>query len=371
MYRIVSSPSESTNGRGNDLWPALDSLLAAASPERARAHGLGPLEALRLNRVGAPVPDAVAVEARIAAVGMLSVRPLLERVRDGCEGPLVLMKGPEVAMRYPGAARGFMDVDLLTPDPHRAHHQLQEAGFVEAVDPELFDPHHHLLPLKWPNLPLTVEMHGSPHWPEGLQAPSGRAIIGGAVPSALGIDGIHAPQVAQHALLIAAHAWAHEPLRYLRDLIDVRAIATPDERAAIERTANAWGITRLWRTTDRVTDAVLGRRRMPIVARSWARHLPELRERTVLENHLCAWLAAYSALPAGTALARTASALRSDILPAPEEGWSDKLTRTLEAARSATSPLSHHHERLGEAATRGRKRKRPNRDAVASNDDPS
>ena len=54
---------------------------------------------------------------------------------------------------------------------------------------------------------------------------------------------------------------------------------------------------RLWQTTDRATNAVLEGARMPFVVGLWARHLLEQRERTVLENHLRAWVAAYSALP--------------------------------------------------------------------------
>ena len=357
----MSDSANSESEPRDDLWPAVDSLLASGSPERARVHGLGPLEALRLTQVGEPVPEAVAMEARMAAVAMLSVRPLLERIRAGCDGPLVLMKGPEIAIRYPGAARMFVDVDLLTPEPNWTHGQLQEAGFVEAGDPELFRPHHHLQPLKWPDLPLLVEIHGRPHWPEGLKARPVALIIDAAVPSGLHVEGILTPEPAQHALLVAAHSWAHEPLRRLRDLIDVRALAASDVRAAIERTARSWGITRLWRTTDRATDAVLGRRRMPLLVSPWARHLPEQRERTVLENHLRAWLAAYWALPVGSALATTARALRDDVAPAPEEGWSDKLSRMLTASKNATTPLSHHNRRLGEAATRGRNRNRNRR----------
>ena len=306
----------------------------------------------------------------MAAFAMLSVRPLLERVREACEGPLVLMKGPEIAIRYPGAARLFIDVDLLTARPRLTHRQLLLAGFVEASGPELLADHHHLPPLRCPGLPLLVEIHGGPNWPDGLKAPAAAEIIGPAVPSGLGIDGILVPDGAQHALLVAAHAWAHEPLRRLRDLVDVRALSATEEPVAIERAARAWRITRLWRTTDRVTDAILGRRRMPFVVGLWAGHLSEQRERTVLENHLRAWVAAYWALPVRSALATTARAMRDDISPAADEGWLDKISRMLSAATSATDPLSQHEQRLGEAATRGRVSK-PKGDATNSDSDAS
>jgi hypothetical protein len=358
----VTDVAESTSDDRDDLWPAVNAMLLGATPEGARVHGLGPLEAFRRNAIGASVPDALAMEARMAAFAMLSVRPLLERVRRGCDGPLVLMKGPEVALRYPGAARGFIDIDLLVPAPRRAHDQLREAGFIEAGDYEQFKPRHHLRPLHWPGLPLRVEIHGRAHWPDGLKAPAADSIIGYARPSRLAVEGILAPEDTQHALLVAAHAWAHEPLWRVRDLLDARALATPSTRRSIERMARAWNVERLWRITDRVTDAVLGMRRMPLVVRPWAAHLLAVRERTVLENHLRDLMAAYWALPVVAAMATSAHAIAYDLLPAPEEGWSDKVSRMLTASRNAKKPLSQHDLQLGEAATRGRNRERPQDD---------
>jgi hypothetical protein len=351
--------SDSTSvERHRELWHALDRLLRAAGPERAVLQGVGPLEAERRNRVGEPIPAALEIEARRAAFAMLSVQPLLRRIRDNCDGPLVLMKGPEIAIHYPGSARAFHDIDLLVPQPDRTHGQLREAGFAVAGDPDRFRPHHHLQPLKWPDLPLRVEIHGRPHWPEGLDAPAASSIIAASVLSTQGVEGILAPELPHHVLLVAAHAWAHEPLHRLRDLIDVRALAVSATREALEQTARSWGVTRLWRTTDRVTDAVLGWGRMPLHLRLWAGHLLELRERTVMQNHLRAWLAAYSALPISSALATTAHAVRDDVSRAPEERWAEKLARAVTASKNAGMPLSRHHRRLGEAATRGRTRNR-------------
>jgi hypothetical protein len=360
--------ADSAAERREDLWPAVNTLLAGITPEHARIHGLGALEAFRRNLVGVVVPEALAMEARMAAVAMLSVRPLLERIRNCCDGPLVLMKGAELALRYPGSARGFNDIDLLTSEPQRVHDQLREAGFVEAGGEKLSESHHHLRPMRWPDLPLKVEIHGGPNWPSGLEAPPVASIIGSASASDLRVEGILAPEAAHHALLVAAHAWAHVPLWRLRDLIDVRALAPPSERAAIDRTARAWGLTRLWRTTDRVTDAVLGRGRMPLLVRPWAKHLLERRERTVLENHLRALLAAYWALPLTAAAATTADALAEDLLPAPEEGWSHRLWRIKTASRNANTPMSHHKLQRDKAATGSGNRRRRGDHAAGAND---
>jgi Uncharacterised nucleotidyltransferase len=369
QLQAVSDLPKIESGRPGELWAAVDRLLAGASPEGVRAHRLGPLEALRRQGAGEDVPEVLAAEARVAAFAMLSVRPLLHRIRASCDGRLVLMKGPEIAIRYPGAARAFVDLDLLTDDADLAYRQLRASGFVEAGDPEVSGVPQHVPPLKWPDLPLFVEMHGHPHWPDGLPAPSTGPILDAAVTSALGVDGILAPEKAQHALIVAAHSWAHEPLRALRDLIDVRVLSAEVDPEAIGRTAEEWRIGRLWRTTDRVTDAVLNSERMPFLAGLWAKHLPECREPTVLENHLRAWSAAYCALPVESALMTTARAARSDILRAPEEGWPDKISRMLAAARNATSPLSRHEHQLGDAATRGRVRKQTEGDAAAARED--
>lgn len=115
--------------------------------------------------------------------------------------------------------------------------------------------------------------------------------------SALGADGVLAPDPARHALLIAAHSWAHEPLRRLRDLVDAHAVAAEADAAEVERLARSWYIDGLWRTTEAVAQAVFERRSSPLALRLRARHLAAVREPTVFENHLLRWLAGYEALP--------------------------------------------------------------------------
>ena len=52
----VVSSAESTSSDRDDLWPALNAVLASASPEGARLHALGPLEAFRREQLGALRP---------------------------------------------------------------------------------------------------------------------------------------------------------------------------------------------------------------------------------------------------------------------------------------------------------------------------
>ena len=65
---------------------------------------------------------------------------LLERIRTATEGPLLLVKGPEVARLYPDPAlRCFRDLDILVPDAPATQRQLLAAGFQETGDPSLYE----------------------------------------------------------------------------------------------------------------------------------------------------------------------------------------------------------------------------------------
>ena len=241
---------------------------------------------------------------------------------------------------------------LLVQDARAVHRQLKASGFVEYGDPAP----HHLCPLRWPSLPVFLEVHSAPNWPKQLTPPSAAELIGAALPSALGVDGVLAPDPARHALLIAAHSWAHEPLRRLRDLVDARAVAAEADPAEVRRLTRSWHVDRLWRTTEAVAQTVFEGRPSPLVLRLRARHLAAVREPTVLEHHLRRWLAGYGALPPRIAAADAFAVLRADLRPAPEESWRAKLMRTTRAFRDARMPLSHHDLLLGEEATRGRGR---------------
>ena len=52
-------------------------------------------------------------------------------------------------------------------------------------------------------------------------------------PSATGVPGLLAPVPAAHAVLLAAHSWAHAPLRRLLDLIDVTVAVEHDRDRAL------------------------------------------------------------------------------------------------------------------------------------------
>ena len=92
---------------------------------------------------------------------------------------------------------------------------LLASGFVEVEDGNYSDlvDHHHLHPIRFPSIWLNVEVHSAPNWPPRAPAPPPLAeIIEAAVPSALGVEGVSAPDRAHHALMLASHSWRHEPL---------------------------------------------------------------------------------------------------------------------------------------------------------------
>src|SRR3954454_25332597 len=124
------------------MWDRVDQLLAKAPHEQAlRLHRVELLEARRRRAAGADV-GALAGDVAIAAVRDLGALPLLARVRAAWDGPLVLHKGPELALDYPAPRlRRFWDLDLLTSNASAAQAALLAAGFREV---EKEDSGHHL-----------------------------------------------------------------------------------------------------------------------------------------------------------------------------------------------------------------------------------
>src|SRR5204863_952626 len=180
------------------------------------------------------------------------------------DGPLVLLKGPEVAQRYPTRARRFGDLDLLPEDAEAAQAALLAAGFrLEDRDwpPPGYDdrrrPHYHLHPLEWPGLALRVEVHRRVKWPKGFEAPRNEDLFDAAVPSSLMIDGLLVPHPRHQAVLLASHAWGEVAMRHLRELFDVAVFVDDAERDELARVAEHWGFRRGWETTLAVADWLL------------------------------------------------------------------------------------------------------------------
>lgn len=203
-----------------------------------------------------------------------------------------------------------------------------------------------------------MEIHKAPAWPGSAEPPALGEIVERARPSGLAVEGISTPDPVDHALLLAAHAWVHEPLHTLRDLLDVSAVSAGVATDELERAARAWQIGRIWRTTSDAANALFAAGRPTLPIRTWGRHLAPVRERTVLDNHLQRWLHTFSELPLHSALITVAETLRLEVLPTPEESWHDKLVRVRHAVTHPQAPVSRHTSEWRHEATRRRSQRR-------------
>ena len=328
---------------GTDIWAGVDRLLERGDERALVFHRLETLAARRLRRLGREVPEELVESERLGAAFTLAATAHLSRVRGAVDGPLLVVKGPDLAALYPDPAlRIARDLDLVARDPRAVQSALLAAGFVESGDPDLYARAPHLRPLAWPGMPVEVEVHAQPNWPPRLEAPASAELLEGAEPSAAGVEGVLVPALERHVLVVAAHAWMHGPLQRLRDLLDVALLAREAERREVERVARAWGMTKLWRTSAAIADALFLGDPAPRALRGWAKNLAEVRERTVLEQHVARWRCWFDALPPSLAARATLDELHEDLTPDPGESWGSKLRRSRRAVRNAFVRRSEH-----------------------------
>lgn len=327
------------------LFAGLDRLLARAGDRADLAiHRLEPLAARRLRELGREVPDELADAERLGTALALAASVHLERARATVDGLLLVLKGPEVAARYPDAAlRIYRDVDLVAPDPREAQRALVAAGYREVGDSAYYATAAHLLPLAWPGLPLELEVHARPNWPRRLRPPTASELLEDARPASVGVEGLLAPGPERHALVLAAHAWTHGPLLRARDLLDVGLLAAEADRAETERLARSWGMEKLWRATLGLVGALFLDEPPPRALRGWASNLAALDERTVLRGHVARWVGWYTAFPTALATRAMLDEVRVDLSPDGDEGWRSKGRRSVRALRNAFVPRSEHH----------------------------
>jgi hypothetical protein len=344
------------------LWEGVDRLLERLGPKLVDEHRLGPLAARWLRLRGEPVPEQLAREERAARAARLVAPALLARVREAYDGPLLLLKGPELARLYPDGARRLGDLDLLALDAERAQEALLAAGFREQPDKSVLDytKHHHLRPVEWPGLALAVEVHRRVMWPGGLPAPRNEQLFEAAVPSVVA-EGILSPDPHHHAILVASHSWGEVPMRTVRELIDVLVLTNDDAREDLARLARSWNFDRGWRATIAAADWLLQEGEEPRFVRYWARYMRQLREPTVFEMHLQAWLSPFSLTRPQIAVRLSAAAVLRDLRPWAEEGWGSKTRRIAHALRHPLSPKSAHDRRSGQGRWRRRAAAEPDR----------
>jgi Uncharacterised nucleotidyltransferase len=299
--RLASSASEPIGPSA--IWAKVDPLLQRLQPEAARAHGVVPLLVERLRGHGEAVPHEFLQEERAAKMANAIAPAVLARARSAYDGRMMVLKGPEVSVLYPGRARMLVDLDLLVDDAPAAREALLRAGF-ESADrlKSVSEAFYHMNPVELPGVPLPIELHKSFRWPNGLHPAPNEDLFAAAVPSSVGVPGLLAPSKPHHAVLLAAHAWAERPLERLRDLFDIAAMADGIAKDELKEIATQWGWQRIWRTDQRAIDWLLDDGPKPLAVGLWARHLQDVREASALDRALAYWLSPFWATRAVTAM---------------------------------------------------------------------
>jgi Uncharacterised nucleotidyltransferase len=341
--KVETALAPSAEGGAADLWRGVDALVDRMEVDAIRANGLEAYAARRLRETGRDVPADFTHRERATRAAMMIAPNVLARAREAYSGRLLVFKGPEVAALYPSSSsRSFSDIDLIADDADAAQKALLAAGFEEVPDPEdEYAGIHHLVPLRWPSLPIEIEIHDAPKWPDHLPLPPKDELLAEAVESRVA-PGFEAPAPHHHALLLAAHSWGHTPLRSLRDLVDVAAMAEVADPQLTEAAARRWRFERVWRTTKSVADWLVGRAQRPAAVTLFARHLIALREATVFEGHLERWVSAFWMLPPRRALPLAARRFAYELTPAEGETWRGKVRRVAHVARHRSTPKSEY-----------------------------
>jgi hypothetical protein len=332
------------SGASPELWAALRRLAAGAPDlESLREHRIDVVAAAARRADGEAVPPELELAEQAALARALAADEVLAALHAAVSRPLLVMKGPAVAAWYPDPLlRPFYDLDVVVEDAPATRRELLEAGFAEVGDPRLYERIHHLRPLALGELPMPVEIHHEPKWPEGLAAPSPRELLRQAREGEGALAGLLVPEPGAHAVLCAAHSWAHNPLRRILDLADVAVLADTAGTETVLAVAARWRIERLVRTTLAACDALFAGRPLPVPLRLWAAHLPQARRRNVLEAHVERWLAAYWALPWPLAVRAMLQAAAHDASPLPGERISAKAVRVTRAIRDRFAPKEEH-----------------------------
>jgi len=324
------------------VWDGVDQLLDAAESDSAVAvHGLQLLALRRWRETGRPVPPMWLDDQRLMSVVTLSLPTVLRRVREAVPGPILLMKGPEVACLYPDPAlRPYGDLDLLVRDTDGARRSLVEVGLSLVEELPDQDRHHHSRPLRLDPLPLMVELHRRPNWFPWLPPPPVEELFAAAIPSRLGVEGVSTLSPEHHALLVAVHGWRHGPLLSLGHLLDLALLAQECDFDELLRTAERWRVRRIWETSLLAARSVLLGEGSSLPLLVGGQHLRRVRERSIIGTHASVYFGTLW-MPSPTVTARALTHLVSTTLrPLEAQSWTSRLARLARVARRSTRPVS-------------------------------
>ena len=228
-----------------ELFQEVAATVRSWSPEKLRVHGFD------LIFRGSDSSYLRRQHARTVLVG----EHLLNELGSLGIGPVILMKGLEVAQLYPDPVdRPFRDVDLLVRNAQMVWQHYLDLGYRQDLSHGIDIDHHHLPALADPTGVLGIEFHHRPNLPAWVRLDN-HLVFDTAGPSRTGIVGIQRPRDDLHALLMAMHCWKGGFAR-LRDLLDALLLASVSA-LPVEETADELGLGRFWRWTVRFAEAEL------------------------------------------------------------------------------------------------------------------
>src|SRR5262245_28971607 len=98
------------------IWAGVHRLLDRADQAGLVFHRPEPLAARRLRALGEEPPEELVETERLGTAFALAGAAHLARARQAVDGPLLVVKGPELAAFYPDPAlRISRDLDLVAP----------------------------------------------------------------------------------------------------------------------------------------------------------------------------------------------------------------------------------------------------------------
>ena len=325
-------------------WEAIQHVVEGWPQETLGAHGLHLIAASQWRSSGASVPQDFQDAERLRAISTPAAAMLLKRIRATVPGKIILLKGPELASYFPDPMlRPFVDIDILTPDAADTQARLLQAGFREGRDDLNFHDLHHHTPLRYPGLPLAVEIHSTPKWLSWMSPPSTSQLLDASVPSSTGLDGIETLDPAHHAMVVAAHAWSHAPLGHLLRLIDLQYISEGQDPEKLRRLAADWGLGGVWQTSQVAINAVFyeGPRGHGLTRR-WIDQLARGHERSVSEQFLARALAPLWAPTLPAKITGLSAEMRSLILPEYLATWNQRAQRGYRALLHSRQSMSQY-----------------------------
>jgi hypothetical protein len=241
-----------------DLWSGVAELVDGFDFDALAANGLVAVHAGSSHEyITGGTGARLALQLMLAGQRYHDALIALDEMVTASEQPIMLLKGLEVAQRYPEPEqRLFTDLDLLVRAPEQLADDLHRLGY-RALPDIVPDGHHHLAPMIKPDGDFSVEIHRRPGWLSWMSPPTVDELFGRMEAAATPVPGLWTLDPVDHCLFVAVHAWADGAFRRGRDVLDIAVMRADLEPSAMSERADEWGIGSLWQATQRCVDALL------------------------------------------------------------------------------------------------------------------